>query len=134
MKSIVLDTNCLLQILSKHSPYRPIWDAFLSKRFILCVSNDILEEYQEVLSIHTTPRIAENVVLLLLNQQNVHLITPYFRMGLITIDDDDNKFVDCAFASEADFLVTNDAHFRVLKNIPFPSIPILTLQEFFDRL
>ncbi len=42
MNPVVIDTNCLLQIISRHSPYRPIWDAFLSGRFTLCVSNEIL--------------------------------------------------------------------------------------------
>ena len=44
MNPVVIDTNCLLQIIARHSPYRPIWDAFLAGRFDLCVSNEILEE------------------------------------------------------------------------------------------
>ena len=50
MHPVVIDTNCLLQIISRNSPYRPIWDAFLVGKFDLCVSNDILEEYQEILN------------------------------------------------------------------------------------
>ena len=49
MNPVVVDTNCLLQIIPRHSPYRPIWDAFLSGCFDLCVSNEILDEYQEIL-------------------------------------------------------------------------------------
>lgn len=49
MNPVVIDTNCLLQIIARKSPYRPIWDAFLEGRFDLCVSNEILEEYQEIL-------------------------------------------------------------------------------------
>ena len=103
MNPVVIDTNCLLQIIARKSPYRPIWDAFLAGRFDLCVSNEILEEYQEILGQQITPTIAENVVLLLLNQQNVQLVDPHFRMGIITADPDDNKFVDCAFAAGADY-------------------------------
>ena len=33
MNPVVIDTNCLLQIISRKSPYRPIWDAFLAKFF-----------------------------------------------------------------------------------------------------
>ena len=40
MNPVVIDTNCLLQIISRRSPYRPIWDAFLQGRYDLCVSND----------------------------------------------------------------------------------------------
>lgn len=130
MNPVVIDTNCLLQIISRHSPYRPIWDAFLQGHYNLCVSNEILEEYQEILSQQITPTIAENVVLLILNQKNVQFIDPYFRMGVITTDPDDNKFVDCAFSAGADYLVSEDSHFDILRSTPFPQLNLVTLDEF----
>jgi len=54
----------------------------------------------------------------------------HFRMGLITADPDDNKFVDCAFAAGADYLVSEDRHFDVLRNTAFPKINLVTLDEF----
>ena len=130
MNPVVIDTNCLLQIIARKSPYRPVWDAFLEGRFELCVSNEILDEYQEILGQQITLEIAENIVLLILNQENVRLVEPHFRMGLITADPDDNKFVDCAFAVGADYLVSEDSHFSVLRNIPFPKLNLVTLDEF----
>ena len=130
MNPVVIDTNCLLQIIARKSPYRPIWDAFLAGRFDLCVSNDILEEYQEILEQQITQTVAENVVLLILNQENVQLVDPHFRMNLITADLDDNKFVDCAFAAGADYLVSEDSHFNVLRKTPFPHLNLVTLDEF----
>ena len=130
MNPVVIDTNCLLQIIARRSPYRPIWDAFLIGRYDLCVSNEILDEYQEILSQQITPTIAENVILLMLNQPNIRLITPYFRLQLINTDPDDNKFVDCAFASGADYIVTEDSHFEVLKHTPFPLLNLVSLDEF----
>ena len=61
---------------------------------------------------------------------NVQLVDPHFRMGLITADPDDNKFVDCAFAAGADYLVSEDNHFSVLRSIPFPQLNLVTLDEF----
>lgn len=130
MSPVVIDTNCLLQIIPRRSPYRPIWDAFLQGRFDLCVSNEILDEYQEILEQRVTPSLAENVVLLILNQKNVRLVDPHFRMQLITAAPDDNKFVDCAFAAGADYLVSEDRHFDVLRTIPFPKLNLVTLDEF----
>ena len=127
---VVIDTNCLLQIIARRSPYRPIWDAFLAGRFVLCVSDEILDEYQEILGQQITPSVAENVVLLILNKKNVALVDPHFRLGLVTADADDNKFVDCAFAAGADYLVSEDSHFKVLRTIPFPLINLVTLDEF----
>lgn len=132
MNPVVIDTNCLLQIISRKSPYRPIWDAFIAGRYDLCVSNEILEEYQEILGQQITPTIAENVVLLILNQQNVQLVDPHFRMGVITSDPDDNKFVDCAFAAGADYLVSEDSHFKVIHQTPFPHLNLVTLDEFMN--
>lgn len=130
MNPVVIDTNCLLQIIARKSPYRPIWDAFLKGRYELCVSNEILDEYQEILGQQITPTIAENIVLLILNQENVRLVDPHFRMGLITADPDDNKFLDCAFAAGADYLVSEDSHFNVLRKTPFPLLNLVTLDEF----
>ena len=130
MNPVVIDTNCLLQIIARKSPYRPIWDAFLAGRYELCVSNDILEEYQEILEQQITPSVAENIVLLILNQKNVRLVDPHFRMELISADPDDNKFVDCAFAAGADYLVSEDSHFNILRTTIFPQLNLVTLDEF----
>ena len=132
MNPVVIDTNCLLQIIARHSPYRPIWDAFLAGRFDLCVSNEILEEYQEILEQQITPTIAENIVLLILNQKNVQLVDPHFRLAIITADPDDNKFADCAFAAGANYLVSEDSHFDVLRKTPFPQLNLVTLDEFME--
>ena len=132
MNPVVIDTNCLLQIISKKSPYRPIWDSFLTDRYDLCVSNEILDEYQEILGQQITPTIAENLVLLILNKSNVRLIEPHFRMELIKADPDDNKCVDCAFAAGADYLVTEDNHFNILKKTAFPKLNLVTLDEFME--
>ena len=130
MNPVVIDTNCLLQIIARKSPYRPIWDAFLAGKYQLCVSNEILEEYQEILEQQITPTVAENVILLILNRNNTILVDPHFRMELVTKDHDDNKFVDCAFAAGADYLVSEDSHFDVLRNTPFPLLNLVTLDEF----
>ena len=133
IRPVVIDTNCLVQMISKHSPYRKIWDAFLGKQFVLCVSNEILEEYQEILEKQTTTEIAENVVLLLINQRNVRFVDPHFRLRIITADPDDDKFVDCAFAAGADVIVSEDSHFDALKPTPFPIVSVMTMDEFMKR-
>lgn len=119
-------------MISLHSPYRPIWDAFLLGKFQLCVSNEILEEYQEIIEEQTTARIAENVILLILNRRNVTFIDPHFRLGLIVEDPDDNKFVDCAFAANAEYLVSDDKHFKILQSTPFPQLNIVRMKEFLN--
>lgn len=133
-RPVVIDTNCLIQMMSRRSPYRPIWDAFIGRRFILCVSTEILDEYQEIIEQQTTAQIAENVILLIMNSSNVKYVDPHFRLQLITSDPDDNKFVDCAFASGADYIVSEDSHFNVLTQTPFPMFNVITMDEFMKKL
>jgi predicted nucleic acid-binding protein len=61
MRLIVLDTNALIQSLPTRSQYHRIWTEFLAGKYRLCVSNEILTEYEEILTVHTSPAIAHNV-------------------------------------------------------------------------
>ena len=131
---IVLDTNCLLVSISKYGEAYPVWRGFLDGRYTLCVSTEILEEYEEIIGSMTTPEIARNVVDAILKRKNVERIDPYFHWNLITADPDDNKFVDCAFAAGATYIVTHDSHFNVLRDITFPQLLVLKLKEFVEIL
>jgi putative PIN family toxin of toxin-antitoxin system len=133
-KKIVLDTNGLISSLSRRGQYYSIWQSFQQGRYTLCISNEILDEYIEIIGRKMTPEIAESVADLLLKSKNVELINPEFRWGLITADPDDNKFVDCAFAAGATYIVSDDSHFKVLRDITFPRLLILRLKEFLDTL
>ena len=134
MRHIVLDTNCLLMIIPKISPYRVVWDGFMDNRFVLCVSNEIIEEYLEILTNKVGYHIATNVISTILFSGNVKFITPYYKFNLIAADADDNKFVDCAIAANADYVVSEDAHFKVLDSIPFPHVNLLRLKAFADMM
>jgi putative PIN family toxin of toxin-antitoxin system len=133
-RKIVLDTNCLIASLSRHSEYYSVWKGFQTGKYILCVSNDILEEYQEIIALKTSPEVARNVVNLLLKSKNVELVTPYFKFWLIEADHDDDKFVNCAFAANATYIVSNDKHFDILERIQFPRLLVLKLQQFLQLL
>lgn len=61
---------------------------------------------------------------------NVTQVTPFYRWLLIRDDPDDDKIVDCAVAANADYIVTNDKHFRVLRDIDFPPVRAITIDEF----
>ena len=69
-------------------------------------------------------------VLHTLSRPNVIGKDPHYTFALIEADKDDNKFVDCAIAANAKCIVTEDKHFRVLKNIPFPKVEVLGIEEF----
>lgn len=130
MRTIVLDTNCLLAILPSISPYHQVWTDILSGEVCLCVSNEVLEEYEEILGNKTNSNVACAVVRAILEAPKLKRVEPTFFYHMITVDPDDNKFVDCAVCGNAELLVTNDAHFDILKTIDFPKVEIIKLQEY----
>ena len=127
---IVLDTNCLIQSFSPHSRHYEIWLSFTKGENVLCVSNDIIEEYIEILQKLFNFSLAENVVKTIINSNFVEYVTPYFNFNLIEADPDDNKFVDCAIAANARYVVSNDHHFDILRYISFPSVDVIVLDDF----
>ena len=130
MRRIVLDTNCLLAVLPSQSPYHNVWTDFIEGQLELCVSNEILSEYEEVLSIKTNPAFAEAIIKTLINKRNLIRITPTWRFRLIESDPDDNKFVDCAICGQSELIVSNDKHFVILKSINFPYVKVMRIQEY----
>lgn len=134
MRYIVLDTNCLLQALPSKSSYHKVWTEVLDGKISLCVNTDILEEYDEILSKKATPEIARNIVEAIANLPTTTFQNTYVHFELLPADSDDNKFVDCAVASDAEYIVTNDKHFNPLKQIPWPKIEIIKIAEFIKQL
>ena len=127
---VVLDINVLLVSIPKKSKYRPIFDALISGYFQAVISNDILSEYVEILEQKTNFLVASNIAELLLNLKNVEKVDIYFEWKLILSDLDDNKYVDAYVCSNADYIITNDHHFKILKQIEFPKVNLLTIDEF----
>ena len=133
-RKIVLDTNCLISSLSKSGQYYPVWKGLQTGQYVLCVSTDILEEYAEIITQKMSVEVAANVIHLLLESQYVELVNPYFSLHLIEADHDDDKFVDCAFAANATYIVSDDRHYEVLKDVDFPKLLVLKLKEFLGLL
>lgn len=131
---IVLDTNVLLVSVHLKSQYRTIYDALRIGKYQLIVSNEVLTEYYELLSKFYSNEFAEVVIDEILNLDNVVLQEPYFKFELISIDPDDNKFADLAICSNSDFIVTQDNHYNILRDIKFPQVQTLNIKEFIDTI
>ena len=132
--NIVLDTNCLLMSLSRRSKYFPVWQKLKQGEYTLCYTNEILSEYEEILTNKLGSAIATNVISAILNLPNAQQVQVYFHLHLITADPDDNKFVDCAFKSRARYIVTQDHHYDVLRQTDFPIIEVIGIDEFLRLL
>ena len=71
---IVLDTNCLIQIISRRSHFYDLWRDFLNGAYRLFITNDIIDEYEEILSTKTTPHIAKLVCEIILRAPNTVML------------------------------------------------------------
>lgn len=107
--------------------YSTVW---LRGRLSLCVSTEILLEYREILERKTSASIAENVVNFITISPFTQKTDVFYRSNLVSQYPDDNKYADCAVSSGTACIISNDRHFRQLKEIDFPKIQILTLAEF----
>jgi len=76
MRYVVLDTNCLLASIDKRSKFHSVWTSFLNKTYHLCVSNEIMSEYEEIIARKTSPpRVLGNVLLFVF----IHYLHKFFK-------------------------------------------------------
>jgi putative PIN family toxin of toxin-antitoxin system len=128
--TVVLDCNVLVICLSSRSPYHSIYQALIKGKFRIVVTTEIVLEYEEIIQRKYGVPTANAFISLLSELPNVKYITSYYQWLLIDKDPDDNKYVDCVVAGRAEYLVTEDQHFNVLKSIAFPQITTLSVDSF----
>lgn len=126
---VVLDTNVVLNALSPKLPYRVILKKLLAGSYELCATTEILLEYEEKITEFYSQTTASTLLDAFTMSSHFQKVEVFFRFNILS-DSDDNKFIDCAFAANAHFLVTDDRDFRVLKGLVFPKIDLLSIDEF----
>lgn len=131
-RRVVLDTNVVVSAhLRADGRQALILELGLARRFQLCVSEDLLAEYEEVL---LRPRFAFDPRLVGRSMKAIRdaaLVVKPRKEFRITRDPDDNKVLDCAVEAHAAFLVTgNVRHFPVR----FRGVRIIPPVEFVELL
>ncbi len=126
-RRIVLDTNCLLQIISRKSKNYFLWNGFLNGDYWLCYTT---EGVRRIIGTKANPVIASMVLNIICEAPNTLRVDARYHWNLITEDSNDNKFVDCAIFCNADYIVSEDKHFKVLKKVKFLKVFVIRLEEF----
>jgi uncharacterized protein len=129
---IVLDTNCVLQIVGRNSPYHKIFEDILLGKLTLLLSKEVVLEYEEILTEKTSQLFTTFLLKALLENPYIEKVEVFYQWNLISADADDNKFADLGLNGNADYLITNDKHFNEIKKISFPHLKITTLKDFFE--
>jgi putative PIN family toxin of toxin-antitoxin system len=125
---VTLDTNTLLAaLLSQNGASHLIFRLILEEKLKLAISTPVLFEYEDVLKrkqilkkTNLSPEQVEDMLDLLVLLADKRSI--YYRLRPNLLDENDNLFVECAFTSNSEYLITSntkDFHFGRLKSHPF---------------
>lgn len=135
MQRIVIDTNVMVSALIQRSyPYQIIYELFIEEKFQLCVSDDLLTEYYEVLSREKFSKfhdfyIRAETLLADIESKSIKYF-PTIKLDLIS-DDDDNKVLELADECLADFVITGNT-----TDFTFPTYKqtkIVTPREYWEN-
>jgi uncharacterized protein len=130
---VVLDTNTLVSALifaGIASGLGPLWQ---SRRITVLVSKSILKEYLRVLG-YPKLGMREGEIRGLIEEE----LLPYVeamavpgRLPAVCRDPEDMKFLECAVAGRAEYLITGDQDLRSLGS--YRGITLLTAGEFLQQ-
>lgn len=135
MQKLILDTNVIVSaLISSSIPTRILYELVLTQKVEFCLSEEVLAEYVEVLnrnkfSNYTNFKAKAEVVLNRL-QEVASFYQPDRKIEVLT-DTSDNKFLELAAVSAADYLTRgNTLDFRISE---FEYTRILTPRAYWDN-
>jgi len=131
---VIIDCNVFVMAISSRSPYHKIISSLRAGVYKLYISTEIYFEIAEKIQEKFTKEVADAFLDALTVSPYVISSEPFYRWNIITADEDDNKYIDCYIKSRADYIVTNDKHFNILKQISFPKVDCITVEEFVEML
>jgi putative PIN family toxin of toxin-antitoxin system len=130
---IVIDTNVLISAAIQPGglPAR-VFELVAQRAVEMCVSEEVLAEYSEVLGrakfAGLDPRRVASLLTAIVKAAT--LVSPANRLGE-SPDEPDNRFYECAAAAEADYIVTgNTRHFQK----PYGTTQIVTARQLLTLL
>jgi uncharacterized protein len=128
---LVIDTNIFISsFFNNDGNPKKVMDLWKTGQIILCLSEKILEEYIEVLIRLGLEREKElpEIINLFSNSTNISCIPFSGEIKIITEDAEDNMFLECAIANDADYIISGDKHLLALKS--YKNILILSPVNF----
>jgi len=128
---IILDTNVFISGIFFSGPPSQILKAWQNSRLQIVLSQEILNEYQRVAESlaakYPTIEILPIIELMTIHGQLID--TEGFAVSVCD-DPDDNKFMECAIASNSEIIISGDKH--LLKVSGYQGITVLKPREFVD--
>ena len=131
MTRVVLDTNIFVSSFFGGNP-RTIVDLWKTGEITLCLSRAIVEEYVEVLrrlGLQNERELGE-LLALFARGFSVQFTAKTPELHVVKEDPDDDKFIECAVALNAEVIISGDRALTGIKN--YMGIRIVTPKEFLD--
>lgn len=126
----VIDTNIFISgILNDKGAPAKLINHWQNRLFDIVISPAIQEEYKKVFSYINLPSLKVEKVLRLL--QKTAIIAKTSEIVLACRDSSDNKFIECAIAGNAKFLVTKN-----LKHFPkkYKNVKVVSVNNFLNAI
>ncbi len=128
---VVVDTNVFVSsFFNPEGTPRGIIDLWKKGQLILCVTEEILEEYIEVLArlgLSGEPEL-EELLELFKRKESIIFTKSARKLYVVEADPDDNKFIECAAEVRASCIISGDKHLTEMKK--FRDIIIIPPAEF----
>lgn len=130
---IVVDTNVYISALGWNGNERKLINQCIDGKYEYYISRQIYNELRRVMDY---PKFAftdsqkEEFISALLD--SIEFINVDESIQIVNDDPDDNKFLECAIAAEADFIITGDPHLQELKH--YQKIKIFNAHDFLEKM
>ncbi|MCL4385487.1 MAG: putative toxin-antitoxin system toxin component, PIN family [Actinobacteria bacterium] len=128
---VVIDTNVFISSFFKQSINpRKIIDLWKTSKLVVCLTKEIIEEYLEVLmrlGLAGEPELYE-FIKIFERKENILYFNMVQKIDLEIDDSDDLKFIECAVAGKASYIISGDKHLLNLKE--YNDIQIISPGEF----
>ena len=113
MQKVVIDTNIIVSALIQRGyPNLIVSELFIEQKFQLCISDELMAEYYEVLARPKFGKFQDFFfraeALLVEIEAKAIKYYPTIKIDLIS-DDDDNMILELADECEADFIITGNS-------------------------
>ena len=128
---VVIDTNVFVSAAVLKKASSVIMEMWKNDKFTLLFSPDIFDEYFEVIARPKFKQEERDIRELakLLTERAV-VVESQIQLDVVKDDPDDNKFLECAVAGKADFIISGDHHLLSIKE--YKQIKILTIAQFIE--
>src|SRR5690606_27707035 len=132
MQKVIIDTNVIVSaLIQKNYPFLIINELFLENKIKICLSRELMQEYFDVLfrpKFQKFPDFVNNAELILTEIGiRAETFQPKIKLNILS-DKDDNKILELADESKADFIITGNTNDFTISN--YKKTKILTPREY----